>query len=170
MISQQEPHGITVLFNNAGAFPITIYLLHLHIHSLNCRTGIGRGGVKPLANKATATAEDFIKNYFDPIAQEDFVDSLNVNAVGPYWLTFAFLPLLEKWKNSEGGKKFVPQVVMTSSMNGWTKVRFPGHEMMDIVSLRTFDVRRKGSGNRRKFVPVYIFQVCNRTCHIHFGA
>lgn len=67
-----------------------------------------------------------MKTYFDPITQEDFTDSLNVNAVGPYWFTFAFLPLLEKWKNSEGGKKFVPQVIMTSSMNGWTKVRFLG--------------------------------------------
>ena len=46
---------------------------------------------------------------------------MNVNAVGPYWLTFAFLPLLEKWKKSPGGAKFVPQIIMTSSMNGWTK-------------------------------------------------
>lgn len=84
--------------------------------------GIGRGAIKPLTNKASATAEDFIKSYFDTVSQEDFEDSMNVNAVGPYWLTFAFLPLLEKWKNSEGGKKFVPQVIMTSSMNGWTKV------------------------------------------------
>lgn len=40
-------------------------------------------------------------------------------------LPFAFLPLLEKWKEggytAAGGRKFAPQVVMTSSMNGWTK-------------------------------------------------
>ena len=64
-----------------------------------------------------------MKSYFDPIKQEDFDVTLNTNAVGPYWLTFAFLPLLEKWKNNgELAKKFVPQIIMTSSMNGWTKV------------------------------------------------
>ncbi|KAF8191226.1 NAD-P-binding protein [Pholiota molesta] len=52
---------------------------------------------------------------------DDFDDVYRTNAVGPYWLTFAFLPLLEKWKSSPGGTKFVPQVIMTSSMNGWTK-------------------------------------------------
>ncbi|KAF8990574.1 NAD-P-binding protein [Cyathus striatus] len=59
----------------------------------------------------------------DGVEQEDFDDVLKTNAVGPYWLTFAFLPLLEKWKNSEEAvtKKFVSQIVMTSSMNGWTK-------------------------------------------------
>lgn len=86
------------------------------------------------------TASAYLKAYFDPVSQSDFTESINTNAVGPYWLTFAFLPLLEKWKNTgnsasthpqskpqeltcgeELGKKFVPQVVMTSSMNGWTK-------------------------------------------------
>ena len=37
-------------------------------------------------------------------------------------MTFAFLPLLEKWKESPGAARFAPQIVMTSSMNGWTKV------------------------------------------------
>ncbi|KAF9225839.1 hypothetical protein BS17DRAFT_566697 [Gyrodon lividus] len=33
------------------------------------------------------------------------------------------LPLLAKWKNSDrlSPKKFAPQIVMTSSMDGWTK-------------------------------------------------
>lgn len=67
------------------------------------------------------TASAYLKAYFDPVSQSDFTESLATNAVGPYWLTFAFLPLLEKWKEGELGKKFVPQVIMTSSMNGWTK-------------------------------------------------
>jgi len=71
------------------------------------------------------TAASFIKKYFDPVSQDDFNNVLNTNAVGPYWLTFAFLPLLEAWKNSAqhnpAAAKFVPQVIMTSSMNGWTK-------------------------------------------------
>lgn len=70
------------------------------------------------------TAEAFVKALFDPVSEEMFTDVYNTNAVGPYWLTIAFLPLLEKWKTSAGGKQFVPQVIMTSSMNGWTKVRY----------------------------------------------
>ncbi|KAI3615274.1 short chain dehydrogenase reductase family [Moniliophthora roreri] len=56
-------------------------------------------------------------------SHEDFTNVLNTNAVGHYWMSFAFLPFLEKWKNSEEQltKKFAPQVIMTSSMNGWTK-------------------------------------------------
>lgn len=68
-----------------------------------------------------ANAEAFRKAYFDGITEEDFENSLHTNAVGPYWLTFAFLPLLEKWKTSPGSARFAPQIVMTSSMNGWTK-------------------------------------------------
>ena len=71
------------------------------------------------------TAEAFKSTYFEDIQEGTFNEVFNTNAVGPYWLTFAFLPLLEKWKaagySSGSQKKFAPQVVMTSSMNGWTK-------------------------------------------------
>lgn len=100
MIAESEPH-VTVLFNNAG---------------------IATGNVsKPVE----ANASSFVKAYFDDIKQEDFTNVYNTNAVGPYWMTFAFLPLLEKWKREDNkalNSKFVPQVIMTSSMNGWTKV------------------------------------------------
>ncbi|KAJ6563575.1 hypothetical protein DFH09DRAFT_477668 [Mycena vulgaris] len=98
-IAKREKH-VTVLFNNAG---------------------INAGSYVPPA--APATAADYVSACFDNISQEEFTDVLNTNAVGPYWLTFAFLPLLESWKNSDvpAAKKFVPQVIMTSSMNGWTK-------------------------------------------------
>ncbi|THH17494.1 hypothetical protein EW146_g3325 [Bondarzewia mesenterica] len=96
-IARREKH-ITVLFNNAG---------------------IAAGSFK---KPQETNADAFVKAYFDSVNQEDFENSLNTNAIGPYWLTFAFLPLLEKWKsNGELGKKFVPQIIMTSSMNGWTK-------------------------------------------------
>jgi len=90
---------VTVLFNNAGI----------------------QGGQFKLPSEATAAA--YVSAFFDDIQPHDFNNVLNTNAVGAYWLTFAFLPLLEKWKNSEEEltKKFVPQVIMTSSMNGWTK-------------------------------------------------
>lgn len=112
-----------------------------------------------------------MKTYFDPITQEHFTDSLNVNAVGPYWLTFAFLPLLEKWKNSEGGKKFVPQVIMTSSMNAWTKVRFLDIDGIEIRAILTSSYdERVGSGNKWVFVPVHVLQVCDSTCDVDAGA
>ena len=73
----------------------------------------------------TVSGEAFRAAYFDAVAEDDFDHDFKTNAVGPYWLTFAFLPLLEKWKENGfttvGGRKFAPQVIMTSSMNGWTK-------------------------------------------------
>ncbi|EJF59286.1 NAD(P)-binding protein [Dichomitus squalens] len=95
-VRKREGH-VTVLFNNAG---ITT-------------TAIKR--------PTEATAEAYVKAFFDPVSEADFTNTHSTNAVGPYWLTFAFLPLLEKWKESPGGQRFAPQIVMTSSMNGWTK-------------------------------------------------
>ena len=73
-----------------------------------------------------ATVEAFQKAYFENLKEGDFEIAMHTNAVGPYWTTFAFLPLLNKWKENgyratPNGRKFAPQVIMTSSMNGWTK-------------------------------------------------
>ncbi|KIK68355.1 hypothetical protein GYMLUDRAFT_80826 [Collybiopsis luxurians FD-317 M1] len=97
-IGKREPY-ITVLFNNAGI----------------------QAGQFKLPSEATAAA--YVRAFFDDIQPHDFNNVLNTNAVGAYWLTFAFLPLLERWKDAqeEVTKRFVPQVIMTSSMNGWTK-------------------------------------------------
>lgn len=93
--------AVTVLFNNAG---------------INAGRYVRPG--------PSATAADYVAACFDAVSQEDFTNTLNTNAVGPYWLTFAFLPLLEAWKTAHtpAAEKFVPQIIMTSSMNGWTKV------------------------------------------------
>ncbi|KAF7330004.1 NAD(P)-binding protein [Mycena kentingensis (nom. inval.)] len=104
-IGSRSPKGITVLFNNAG---------------------IASGNFERPTTKADGsapTAADFVAACFDGVQQEQFTDVFNTNSVGPYWMTFAFLPLLEKWKLAElpAAKRFVPQVIMTSSMNGWTK-------------------------------------------------
>ncbi|KAF7330003.1 NAD(P)-binding protein [Mycena kentingensis (nom. inval.)] len=104
-IGSRSPNGITVLFNNAG---------------------IASGSFERPTTKADGsapTAADFVAACFDGVQQEHFTEVFNTNSVGPYWMTFAFLPLLEKWKSAEipAAKRFVPQVIMTSSMNGWTK-------------------------------------------------
>ncbi|KAG9221658.1 hypothetical protein CCMSSC00406_0005571 [Pleurotus cornucopiae] len=97
-IAKREKY-VTVLFNNAG---------------------VGGGNFK---RPSEATAAAFVAEFFDPVTQDIFDDTLHVNAVGAYWMSLAFLPLLEKWKLSDGAaaRKFVPQIIMTSSMNGWTK-------------------------------------------------
>lgn len=71
------------------------------------------------SNKPTSAAV-FSERYLTT-TQEHFNNTFAVNAVGPYWLSASFLPLLEAWKSTPGGSKFAPQIVMTSSMNGWTK-------------------------------------------------
>ncbi|RPD54969.1 NAD-P-binding protein [Lentinus tigrinus ALCF2SS1-6] len=95
-VGKRERH-VTALFNNAG---------------------VASGSFQ---RPTTLTGEAFRAAYFDAISEDDFDHNLKTNAVGPYWLTFAFLPLLEKWKESPGAARFAPQIVMTSSMNGWTK-------------------------------------------------
>jgi NAD(P)-dependent dehydrogenase (short-subunit alcohol dehydrogenase family) len=68
----------TVLFNNAG---IT--------------TG---DYARPRPSSTTA---DYVAAFFDAISQDDFTDTLNTNAIGPYGLTFVFLPLFERWKTPD---------------------------------------------------------------------
>ncbi|KAF4564684.1 hypothetical protein EYR36_002622 [Pleurotus pulmonarius] len=97
-IAKREKY-VTVLFNNAG---------------------VGGGNFK---RPSEATAAAFVAEFFDPVTQDIFDDTLRVNAVGAYWMSLAFLPLLEKWKLSDAAvaRKSVAQIIMTSSMNGWTK-------------------------------------------------
>ncbi|THH00112.1 hypothetical protein EW026_g2366 [Hermanssonia centrifuga] len=99
-VGSRSPY-VTVLFNNAG---------------------ISEGRFE---RPKESTAAAFQKAYFTNLQEETFDNVMHANATGPYWLTFAFLPLLEKWKEAGfsgiGGRKFAPQVIMTSSMNGWTK-------------------------------------------------
>ena len=74
-----------------------------------------------LGPASTATsATEYFKRYW-AVTPEAFDNSLRTNAFAAYWLSAAFLPLLEAWKKSPGGLKFAPQIIMTSSMNGWTK-------------------------------------------------
>ncbi|KAH9916992.1 NAD-P-binding protein [Epithele typhae] len=95
-VAKKEQH-VTVLFNNAG------------VHSATCP-------MPPIAS-----AVEYRNKVFDTVTEDAFDYNLQTNAIGPYWMTFAFLPLLEKWKGSPLGGRFAPQIVMTSSMNGWTK-------------------------------------------------
>ncbi|KAG9221659.1 hypothetical protein CCMSSC00406_0005572 [Pleurotus cornucopiae] len=98
-IGEREPY-VTTLFNNAGV-----------------------GGQGSFVRPTEPTASAFVANLFDAVDPESFDNTLRTNAMGPYWMSLAFLPLLEKWKHADipAARKFVPQIVMTSSMNGWSK-------------------------------------------------
>ncbi|KPV78702.1 uncharacterized protein RHOBADRAFT_23779 [Rhodotorula graminis WP1] len=88
---------VTCLFNNAGVM-----------------------GDKVDAPKE-ATAEAFKEAYFK-LADDSFQSTLAVNSFGPYFLSIAFLPLLCASKSKAPyGDRFQPQIINTSSMNGWTK-------------------------------------------------
>ncbi|KAI8972875.1 NAD(P)-binding protein [Trametes punicea] len=87
----------TVLFNNAGVTTESVK--------------------KPDVD----SAEAYRKAFLDELPEREFDHNFKTNAVEPYWMTFAFLALLEKWKDSPGGTRFAPQVIMTASMNGWSK-------------------------------------------------
>ncbi|GAA5911951.1 hypothetical protein JCM6882_004723 [Rhodosporidiobolus microsporus] len=88
---------ITVLFNNAGIMGT------------------------PTVPQKEHTGEIYKEEYFK-LKDEDFQKVFAVNTIGPYFLSIAFLPLLTASKTEAPyGDKFQPQVINTSSMNGWTK-------------------------------------------------
>lgn len=108
-VGKRVPH-LTVLFNNAGIIDGT---LSPPPSDLAPNTT-----ASPTSKPTSAT--EYLERYWK-VQPEQFDNVIRTNAVGAYYLSAAFLPLLEKWKSSSGGTRFVPQIVMTSSMNGWTK-------------------------------------------------
>lgn len=60
-----------------------------------------------------ATTEAFTKAYLDSVEQEHFYAVAHVNAIGPYWMTFACLP--QEWKKqgfraTPAGRNFAPRL------------------------------------------------------------
>jgi NAD(P)-dependent dehydrogenase (short-subunit alcohol dehydrogenase family) len=51
--------------------------------------------------RPSSTIADYIAAFFDIISQDDFTNTLNTNAIRPYGLTVAFLPLFERWKTPD---------------------------------------------------------------------
>ncbi|GAA6040789.1 hypothetical protein JCM8097_003301 [Rhodosporidiobolus ruineniae] len=95
-IAKREQY-VTVLFNNAGI--------------------MGTPTAAPKENSGEAYKEEYGK-----LTDEDFQKVFSVNTIGPYFLSIAFLPLLTASKTKAPyGDKFQPQIINTSSMNGWTK-------------------------------------------------
>ncbi|KZV83077.1 NAD(P)-binding protein [Exidia glandulosa HHB12029] len=95
-IGKREPY-VNVLFNNAGVLGSTVADL-----------------------KTSTNVEDYV-NAFDTYSESDFHSVSAVNTFGVYFMSVAFLKLLDASKNNRKGKKFPPQIVITSSMNAWSK-------------------------------------------------
>ncbi|GAA5839579.1 hypothetical protein JCM11251_003551 [Rhodosporidiobolus azoricus] len=95
-IAKREEY-VTVLFNNAGVM-----------------------GTPTVPQKEHSG--EVYKNEYLKLNDEDFQKVFAVNSIGPYFLSIAFLPLLTASKTQAPyGEKFQPQIINTSSMNGWTK-------------------------------------------------
>ncbi|KAL6305740.1 hypothetical protein BKA93DRAFT_845404 [Sparassis latifolia] len=126
-VSERERH-VTVLFDNAG---IT-----------DARA----------PRPAAPTAAEFRKAFLDGVSKEAFP---NMNAVGLYWLTFAFR-CSRSGRSTRRARAFAPQVIMTSSMNGRTKMRAPrrpaGHSYPYMFS--KFAIGRATSSLAHELLPL----------------
>ncbi|GAA6023871.1 hypothetical protein JCM11491_003300 [Sporobolomyces phaffii] len=102
-IAKRESY-VTCLFNNAGVMT---------------------GAAEPA--KGESDAKSFRDRYLS-ITEQDFYTSFSVNTIGPYFLSAAFIPLLfaSKAKARYNNPNIQPQIINTSSMNGWTKARAGG--------------------------------------------
>lgn len=137
LIGDHESSGITVLFNNhAGVLKGTF--------------------VRPscFTPEQPATAETFVKALFDPVSGEMFANSFHMNAVGPYWLSLTFLPLLERWKLSPGRKRFVPQVITRGYCVMLIMAVFDGRMQQRVASPICTCYTKAPLGMRRPLWPV----------------
>ncbi|KZV98001.1 NAD(P)-binding protein [Exidia glandulosa HHB12029] len=87
---------VNVLFNNAGVV------------------------IANLKKNANASVDDYV-NAFDTYSESDFHSVSAVNTFAMYFMSIAFLKLLDASKGMR--KKFPPQIVITSSINAWSKMR-----------------------------------------------
>ncbi|KAK3044088.1 hypothetical protein LTS18_002214, partial [Coniosporium uncinatum] len=67
-----------------------------------------------------ANAEEVKKNIFDPTTVEEWTDIYATNVVGPYLMTTAFLPLLQK--STEMQKGYSGCVINISSISGLVRI------------------------------------------------
>ncbi|KAF2210847.1 hypothetical protein CERZMDRAFT_44367 [Cercospora zeae-maydis SCOH1-5] len=100
-MGQKEPDGLQLLCNNAG---------------------IARDGTKFSANEdgpPDHSSAEAISTYFLRSEEQEWADTFRTNVTGQYFMSMAFLPLLE-----QGGKKtpgYSSQVVNVSSISGAMK-------------------------------------------------
>lgn len=76
---------------------------------------------QPVQRPEHADAQAYHDAYW-ALDQQSFESVSAVNTTGPYFFSIAFLPLLAAAKGKAPyGDKFTSSIVMTSSMNGWTR-------------------------------------------------
>ncbi|KAF2708314.1 NAD(P)-binding protein [Pleomassaria siparia CBS 279.74] len=78
------------------------------------------GVAAPKTSTEAADAEELRKNLFDPTTVEEWTSQYATNVVGPYLMTTAFLPLLQK--STETHYAYSGCVINISSISGLVKI------------------------------------------------
>lgn len=78
------------------------------------------GIAAPKASLEAKSAEEMRKNLFDPTSVEEWTSQYATNVVGPYLMTLAFLPLLQKATETHDG--YSGCVINISSISGIVKI------------------------------------------------
>ncbi|KAK8041666.1 hypothetical protein PG993_006189 [Apiospora rasikravindrae] len=99
-IETKEPKGVQLLVNNAGI-------------ARDDNTRYSNNG-QPDMSDAKAVSEHFLKS-----SEEQWLETMQTNVVGAYFMSVAFLPLLAKGRESTPG--YSSQVVNVSSISGAMK-------------------------------------------------
>lgn len=108
---------INVLFNNAG-----VVRSNSRCSASGSLKDVDQLG-DPLASLKTSTNVDEYVKAFDTYSESDFHAVSSVNTFALYFMAAAFLKLLDASKSHPKGNKFPPQIIITSSMNAWSKIR-----------------------------------------------
>ncbi|CAO2651119.1 Nn.00g094160.m01.CDS01 [Neocucurbitaria sp. VM-36] len=82
---------------------------------------VNNAGIAPGKTETKAdSAEELSKNLFDPTSEKEWLDVYQTNVVGPFLMSTAFLPLLQKATDTHKG--YSGTIVNISSISGHIKI------------------------------------------------
>jgi NAD(P)-dependent dehydrogenase (short-subunit alcohol dehydrogenase family) len=84
-------------------------------------------------------AEDFSKKIFEPVKEQDWLDVYQTNVVGPFLMSTAFLPLIQK--STETHKGYSGTIVNISSISGHIRIS-QGHYSYNCSKAATIQLNK----------------------------
>ena len=84
-------------------------------------------------------AEDFTKKIFEPVKERDWLDVYQTNVVGPFLMSTAFLPLLQK--STDTHKGYSGTIVNISSISGHIRIS-QGHYAYNCSKAATIQLNK----------------------------